>query len=126
MITIVGLQAKAKKNTGSRYDYLCILISVSSVVEFLRWWVLKGKHFAQESTCWEEILIPTTLNYLWHSVVGVVKVDYFDFLHEIFKIVCEINIGVIACNFYDFGFFLFFSDFFRSNLFIFEPKVEKM
>ena len=26
-------------------------ISVSSVVEFLRWWVLKSKVFGQESTC---------------------------------------------------------------------------
>ena len=38
--------------------------SVSSVVEFQRWWVLKSKIFAQESTCSKEILIPTTLNYL--------------------------------------------------------------
>ena len=47
----------------------CILISVSSVVEFQRWWVLKSKIFAQEFTCSKEILIPTTLNYLQSSVV---------------------------------------------------------
>ena len=39
--------------------------SVSSVVEFQRWWVLKSKIFvAQKSTCSKEILIPTTLNHL--------------------------------------------------------------
>ena len=39
-------------------------ISISSVVEFQRWWVLKSKLFAQKSTCSKEILIPTTLNHL--------------------------------------------------------------
>ena len=34
-----------------------------------------------------------------HSVVGVVKVDYFDFPCEILKILCEIDVRVIACNF---------------------------
>ena len=48
-------------------------INISSVVEFQRWWVLKSKILAQESTCSKEILIPTTLNYLWSSVVF--KVD---------------------------------------------------
>ena len=33
---------------------------ISSVVEFQRWWILKSKIFAQESTCSKEILIPTT------------------------------------------------------------------
>jgi hypothetical protein len=51
----------------------------------------------------------------------LVKVDYFDFPCEIFEILCEFDVRVIACNFYVFGFFLFFSDFFRSNSFIFEP-----
>ena len=61
-----------------------------------------------------------------YSVVGAVNVDYFHFPCEIFKIVCEIDIGVIACNFYVLGIFSFFSNFFRSNSFIFEPKVEKI
>ena len=39
---------------------------------------------------------------------------------------CELDARVIACNFQVFGIFLFFSDFFRSNSFIFEPKVEKI
>ena len=43
-------------------------------------------------------LIPTTSNYLWSSVVGVVKVDYFDFPCEIFEILCELDVRVIACN----------------------------
>ena len=43
--------------------------------------------------------IATTSNYLWSSVVGVVKVDYFDFPFEVFKILCEIDVRVIACNF---------------------------
>ena len=34
--------------------------NISSVVEFQRWWVLKSKLFAQESTCSKEILISTT------------------------------------------------------------------
>ena len=37
----------------------------------------------------KEILIPTTLNFLWSTAVVVVKVDYFDFPCEIFeKFVC--------------------------------------
>ena len=126
MVTILSPLGVLVQKTGIVLSYtVWLLNSVSSVVEFTIWWVLKSKHFAQESTCWEGILIPTTLNYLWYSVVGVVKVDYFDFPCEIFKIVCEIDIGVIACNFYVFGIFSFFSDFFRSNSFIFEWKVEK-
>ena len=39
---------------------------------------------------------------------------------------CELDVVVIACNFQVFGSFLFFSDFFHSNSFIFEPKVEKI
>ena len=38
--------------------------NVSSVVAFQRWWVLKSKLFAQESTPSEDILILTTLNHL--------------------------------------------------------------
>ena len=45
-------------------------INISSVVDFQRWWVLKSKLFAQESTCSKEILITTTLNHLWSSVVS--------------------------------------------------------
>ena len=37
----------------------------------------------------------------------------------------ELDDRLIACNFLVFGIFLFFSDFFRSNWFTFEPKVEK-
>ena len=37
-------------------------IDISSVVEFQRWWVLKSKLFAQESTCSKEILMPTSLS----------------------------------------------------------------
>ena len=70
--------------------------NVSSVVEFQRWWVLKIKLFAQESTCSKEILIPTTLNQLLFLVVGVLKVDDLDFPCEIFKILCELDVGVIA------------------------------
>ena len=36
--------------TTLRYDM--ILINISSVVEFQRWWVLKCKLFGQESTCY--------------------------------------------------------------------------
>ena len=38
-----------------------LFINISLVVEFQRWWDLKSKLFAQESTCSKEILIPTTL-----------------------------------------------------------------
>jgi hypothetical protein len=38
---------------------------------------------------------------------------------------CELDARVIACKFYVFGIFSFFSDFFRPNSFIFEQKVEK-
>ena len=41
---------------------LVVWPNISSVVEFKRWWVLKSKFFAQESTCSMEILILTTLN----------------------------------------------------------------
>ena len=45
-------------------------------------------------------LITTTLNYFWSSVVGVVKVDYFDFSRkEKLKNYCELNVRVIARNF---------------------------
>ena len=56
-----------------------------TILVFLQW-VLRSKIFAQESTCSKEILIPTTLNYLGFSVVGVVKVDYYDFACEILEI----------------------------------------
>ena len=53
-----------KKNQGQRNWGCtgCMCTSVSSVVEFQRWWVLKSKVFVQESTCSKEILIPSTLN----------------------------------------------------------------
>ena len=37
----------------------------------------------------------------------------------------ELDVRVVACNFWVFEIFLFVSDFFSSNSFIFEPKVEK-
>ena len=115
-----------KKHEFSFFLIYWLIINVSSVVEFQRWWVLKSKLFAQESTGSKEILIPTTLNHLWFLVVGVLKVDYLDFPCEIFEILCELDVGVIACIFYVFGIFSFFSDFLRSNSFIFEPKIEKI
>ena len=100
------------------------------------------------SKFWTNIFLkPATLNYLWSSVVGAVKIDYFDFsckknetlhneaickwvncaprnyfeLHtygpqqfskigvvkddyfdfpcEIFEMLCEFDVRVIACNF---------------------------
>ena len=55
---------------ASTLAVVCSLgINISSVVEFQRWWVLKSKLFAKESTYSKEILIPTTLNHLWFSVV---------------------------------------------------------
>ena len=83
---------------GSLAYYLA-WVNASLVVEFQRWRVLKSKLFVQESTCSKEILIQTSLKYLWSSVVGVIKVDYLDFGCEIFEILCELDSGVIACNF---------------------------
>ena len=103
-----------------------LITNIGSVVEFQRWWVLKSKLFAQESTCSKEILISTSLNHLWFSVVRVLKADYLDFPWEIFEIMCELDVGIIACNFYVFRKFSFFSNFFCSNSFIFEPKEEKI
>ena len=37
----------------------------------------------------------------------------------------ELDVWVVACNFEVFGILSFISDFIRSNLFIFEPKVEE-
>ena len=74
--------------------------------------------------CTNIFSISTTSNYFWSSVVGVVKVDYFDFSCEIFEILCELDVRVIA--YWVSGIFSFFPNFFRSNLFIFEPKVEKI
>ena len=76
--------------------------------------------------CTNIFLIQITSNYLWASEVGVVKVDYFDFTCKKIEKKCELDIRVIACNFYVYGIFSFFSDFFRSNSFIFEPKVKKI
>ena len=76
-----------------------ISINVSLVVAFQGWWVLKSKLFAQESTCSKEILISTSLNHLGFSVVGVLKVDYLNFPCEKFKLLCQLDVGVIACNF---------------------------
>jgi hypothetical protein len=40
------------RHTGLKQKYIIWLpIDVSSVVEFLRWWVLKRKVFGQETTC---------------------------------------------------------------------------
>ena len=44
---------------------------------------------------------------------------------QVFEILGELDVRVVACNFQVFGIFLFISDFFRLNSFIFEPKVEK-
>jgi hypothetical protein len=76
--------------------------------------------------CSKEILIPTSLNHLWFSVVRVLKADYLDFPWEIFEIMCELDVGIIACIYLVFGIFLVFSVFFGSNSFIFEPKIEKI
>ena len=106
LVSLLGVKTQVSKLTSIRNktnlslilgSKICLLnINVSSVVEFQRWWVLKSKTFAQESTCSKEILIPSTLNYLWSSVVGVVKVDYLDFPCEI---LCEFDVRIIACNF---------------------------
>jgi hypothetical protein len=47
-------------------------------------------------------LIPTTLNHLWFSVVGVIKVDYLKFTCEKIEILCELDVGMITCNFFRF------------------------
>ena len=49
----------------------------------------------------------------------------FIFQVKYLKNLCKLDARVIACNFRVFGIFSFFSNFFRSNLFIFESKVEK-
>ena len=44
----------------------CILYnSVSSVVKFIRWWVLKWKILAQELICSKEIVLKQSCNELW-------------------------------------------------------------
>ena len=55
----------------------------------------------------------------------LLKVDYFDFSCKKMNNYFELDARVIACNFRVFGIFSFFSNFFRPNSFIFEPKVEK-
>jgi hypothetical protein len=82
-----------------RKHWWIIYTNVSSVVAFQRWWVLNSKLFAQESTCSKEILISTSLNHLWFSVVGAIKGDYLDFPCENFEIHYELDVGIIACNF---------------------------
>ena len=84
-------------------DLIYIQFNISSVVAFQRWWVLKNKLFAQELTCSKEILILATLNHLWLSVVGVLKVDYLDFPCEKFEILRE-----LPASFRFFEFFCFF------------------
>ena len=62
-----------KGNTPSRtrlfcflfYIYMGVYISISSVVEFQRWWVLKSKVFGQESTYSKEIVVFYEYNELW-------------------------------------------------------------
>ena len=98
-----GYRYLPSRSPGFRFwhnsPYVQLWTNVSSVVAFQRWWVLKSKLFDQESTCSKEILIPSTLNHLWFSVVGVLKVEYLDFPCEIFEILCELDVGVIACIF---------------------------
>ena len=54
---VLLLQASVWFMSFQEFSYLkvvysiCMCINVSSVVEFKRWWVLKCKIFAQESTC---------------------------------------------------------------------------
>ena len=94
------------------------------LVECPRLWRITMIYYHIEGICkWvnSEQIIPTASNYLWSSVVGVVKVDYFDFPCEIFEILCELDVWVLG--FWNFSFisiFSFTSNFFLSNLFIFE------
>ena len=90
---------QAKNRCHAYYTMVEMGTNVSSVVAFQGWWVLKSKLFAQESTCSKEILISTSLNHLWFSVDGVIKVDYLDFPCKKIEILCELDVGVIACNF---------------------------
>ena len=62
-MTLAWLRKKTfqKEPNGIKERQLYVLsINVSSVVEFQRWWVLKSKLFAQESTCSKEILTSTS------------------------------------------------------------------
>ena len=45
---VVGITNRRKRCQG--FEYIPIHISISLVVEFQRWWVLKSKIFGQEST----------------------------------------------------------------------------
>ena len=65
------------------------------------------------------------------SLSSLQKSEYLKLIILIFNVKnwknqCELDVRVIACNFQVFGIFSFFSVFFRSNSFIFEPKVEKI
>ena len=42
------------KSHDSKHMTYRMWSNISSVVEFQRWWVLKSKLFAKESTCWNE------------------------------------------------------------------------
>ena len=46
-------------------DWVALNYNVSSVVEFLRWWVLKCKIFAQESTSSKDFFLKQSCNEIW-------------------------------------------------------------
>ena len=60
LLVPVGPAARRKIN-----HILLVQSSVSSVMEFWRWWILKCKIFAQESTCSKEIVSKQSCSELW-------------------------------------------------------------
>ena len=58
-------------NVPTKEDHLKAIVllgeyyNISSIVEFQRWWVLKCKIFAQESTCPKDIVLKQSSNELW-------------------------------------------------------------
>ena len=57
-------QCEDKYNRPLPNNFCFYVLKISSVVEFQRWWVLKCKIFAQESTCSKDFFFKNpTMNY---------------------------------------------------------------
>ena len=54
---VTNYQGRISWMIGFEQLFMNILVNISSVVEFQRWWVLKSKLFVQESTCSKEIVV---------------------------------------------------------------------
>ena len=80
-VTLLSYVSTQLNKVAGMFTYL-ISINISSLVEFQRWWVLKSKIFAQESTCSKEKKFCR-----WMTVHRKVPILYFESRFFMSKIV---------------------------------------